>query len=208
MSDKNTEMNDDKLVNSQDKQNDSVLEKKPKPASTKTEKKPKPASTKTEKKPKPASTKTKKKPKPASTKTKKKRGSSDLVVKDALLLRKKISKTRPKFQRQESWRYDRIKINWRKPKGFDSKMRIQKKGWPAIVKIGYRGPKSARGLHPSGFYDKLIYNIDELNILNPETDAIRISSKIGKRYKLTIVNKAEKLGFHILNPHINNKRKR
>ena len=208
MSDKNTEMNDDKLVNSQDKQNDSVLEKKPKPASTKTEKKPKPASTKTEKKPKPASTKTKKKPKRTSTKTKKKRGSSDLVVKDALLLRKKISKTRPKFQRQESWRYDRIKINWRKPKGFDSKMRIQKKGWPAIVKIGYRGPKSARGLHPSGFYDKLIYNIDELNILNPETDAIRISSKIGKRYKLTIVNKAEKLGFHILNPHINNKRKR
>ena len=193
MSDKNTEMNDDKLVNSQDKQNDSVLEKKPKPASTKTEKKPKPASTKTEKK---------------RTKTKKKRGSSDLVVKDALLLRKKISKTRPKFQRQESWRYDRIKINWRKPKGFDSKMSIQKKGWPAIVKIGYRGPKSARGLHPSGFYDKLIYNIDELNILNPETDAIRISSKIGKRYKLTIVNKAEKLGFHILNPHINNKRKR
>ena len=182
MSDKNTEMNDDKLVNSQDKQNDSVLEKKPKPASTKTEKKPKPASTKTKKKPK--------------------------VVKDALLLRKKISKTRPKFQRQESWRYDRIKINWRKPKGFDSKMRIQKKGWPAIVKIGYRGPKSARGLHPSGFYDKLIYNIDELNILNPETDAIRISSKIGKRYKLIIVNKAEKLGFHILNPHINNKRKR
>ena len=197
MSDKNTEMNDDKLVNSQDKQNDSVLEKKPKPASTKTKKKPKPASTKTEKK-----------PKRTSTKTKKKRGSSDLVVKDALLLRKKISKTRPKFQRQESWRYDRIKINWRKPKGFDSKMRIQKKGWPAIVKIGYRGPKSARGLHPSGFYDKLIYNIDELNILNPETDAIRISSKIGKRYKLTIVNKAEKLGFHILNPHINNKRKR
>ena len=149
-----------------------------------------------------------KKKKPGPKKTKKKRGSSDLVVKDALLLRTKISKTRPKFQRQESWRYDRIKINWRKPKGFDSKMRIQKKGWPAIVKIGYRGPKSARGLHPSGFYDKLVYNIDELNILNPKTDAIRISSKIGKRYKLTIVNKAEKLGFHILNPHINNKRKR
>ena len=186
MSDKNTEMNDDKLVNSQDKQNDSVLAKKPNPASTKTTKK----------------------PKPASTKTKKKRGSSDLVVKDALLLRKKISKTRPKFQRQESWRYDRIKINWRKPKGFDSKMRIQKKGWPAIVKIGYRGPKSARDLHPSGFYDKLVYNIGDLNNLDPKTDAIRISSKIGQRYKLNIVNKAEQLGFHILNPQTNNKRKR
>ena len=190
MSDKNTEMNDYKLVNSQDKQNDSVLEKKPKPASTKTTKKPK--RTSQDKK----------------TLISSARESRRSVMKDILLLRRTISKKRPKFQRQESWRYDRIKINWRKPKGFDSKMRIQKKGWPAIVKIGYRGPKLARDLHPSGFYDKLVYNIDDLNNLDPKTDAIRISSKIGRRYKLNIVNKAEQLGFHILNPQTNNKRKR
>ena len=188
MSDKNTEMNDDQLVNSQDKQNDSVLEKKPKRTSAKTEKKPKRTS--------------------AKTLVRSDHGSRNKIIKDALLLRTKISKKRPKFQRQESWRYDRIKINWRKPKGFDSKMRIQKKGWPAIVKIGYRGPKLARGLHPSGFYDKLVYNIDELNYLDPKTDAIRISSKIGKRYKLNIVKTAEQLGFHILNPRISNTRKR
>ena len=105
---------------------------------------------------------TKKTTKPTEESLRSEQQASPKSVYDYLLLSSKINKRRPKFQTQESWRYKRIKDSWRKPKGFDSKMRIQKKGWPAIVKIGYRGPKSARGLHPSGFYDKLIYNTNEL----------------------------------------------
>ena len=118
---------------------------------------------------------------------------------DYLTLRSQINKKRPAFRAQESWRYKRIDSRWRKPKGFDSFMRIQKKSWPAIVKIGYRGPKAVRGLHPSGYNDVLIYNIDGLKNLDPSIDAIRLSSKIGKRYRLLIINEADKLGFKILN---------
>ena len=49
---------------------------------------------------------------------------------------------RPEFVRQESWRYVRLKPNWRRPRGKDSKMRLQRSGWPPLVKIGYRTPKS------------------------------------------------------------------
>ena len=70
--------------------------------------------------------------------------------KDLVALREKVKAKKPDFVRQESWRYVRVKESWRKPKGMDSKMRLQKKGWPPIVKVGYRGPSKARGLHPSG----------------------------------------------------------
>ena len=88
---------------------------------------------------------------------------SCLPINDELLrARKKVSATRPKFVRQESWRYVRLAENWRKPKGIDNKMRKQVSGVPPLVKVGYRGPKAARGLHPSGYRDRLIHNIREI----------------------------------------------
>ena len=154
---------------------------------------------------KPKATKPKAAAKPKATKPKaaaKPKATTEKTIKsksDYLSLRSQINKKRPTFRAQESWRFKRIDSRWRKPKGFDSFMRIQKKSWPAIVKIGYRGPKAVRGLHPSGYNDILIHNIDGLKNLDPSNDAIRLSSKIGKRYRLLIINEADKLGFKILN---------
>src|ERR671928_45966 len=97
-----------------------------------------------------------------------------MVINEELLTaRKKVAEKRPKFVRQESWRYDRLADNWRKPKGKDNKMRKQKSGMPAIVKIGYRSPRVARGLHPSGYTDNIVYNSAELARLDPRKDAAR-----------------------------------
>ena len=56
-----------------------------------------------------------------------------VINKELLEKRKKISQHRPKFVRQESWRYDRLAENWRKPKGKDNKMRLQVSGVPQLV---------------------------------------------------------------------------
>jgi len=117
-------------------------------------------------------------------------------------LRKKIKSKKPEFRRQESWRYKRIKESWRRPRGIDSKMRRKVKGWPATVNIGYRGPKLARGLHPSAFKEVLVYNIDDLRKINPETEAIRIAHTVGARKRAEILNRAKELGIHILNPGV------
>src|SRR5574339_1257318 len=103
-----------------------------------------------------------------------------VINKELLQLRKKIADKRPDFVRQESWRYKKLATNWRKPKGKDNKMRKQVSGVPALVKVGYRGPKISRGLHPSGYLDKLVYNIHDLEKLNPKNDAARISRTVGK----------------------------
>ncbi len=107
---------------------------------------------------------------------------------------------RPKFVRQESWRYIRLKPNWRKPKGKDSKMRLQVKGWPPLVKVGYRTPRTYRGLHPSGYKEVLVYRPDDLEGLNPEVHAVRIAGSVGMRKRLVILEEAEKLGLKVLNP--------
>jgi large subunit ribosomal protein L32e len=118
---------------------------------------------------------------------------------DLLRARKRVSATRPKFVRQESWRYIRLAENWRKPKGIDNKMRKQMSGVPPLVKVGYRGPKRARGLHPSGYKDKLVHNIRDLEKLDPKTDAARIGHSVGRRKRIDLVNKANALGIKVLN---------
>ena len=118
---------------------------------------------------------------------------------DLLEQRKKVSEHRPKFRRQESWRYKRLAENWRKPKGIDNKMRLQVSGVPALVKIGYRGPKASRGLHPSGYVDNLINNVNDLLKLNKDKDAARIAHTVGKKKRLEIILKAESIGIKVLN---------
>jgi large subunit ribosomal protein L32e len=118
---------------------------------------------------------------------------------DLLEQRKKISERRPKFRRQESWRYKRLAANWRKPKGIDNKMRLQVSGVPSLVKIGYRGPKVSRGLHPSGYVDNLIHNVNELLKLNKDKDAARIGHTVGNKKRLEIILEAESMGIKVLN---------
>ena len=121
-------------------------------------------------------------------------------VQAVLKLRAEIADGRPAFQRPESWRYTRLKENWRKPKGLDNKVRKSFKGWPRLVKVGYRGPVAARGLHPSGFRDVLVDNLKGLDGLNPETDAVRLASTLGARKRQEIINRADELGLKVLNP--------
>lgn len=122
-----------------------------------------------------------------------------VINKELLAARKKVAEKRPEFIRQESWRYDRLAVNWRKPKGKDNKMRKQKAGVPAIVKVGYRGPKAARGLHPSGYTDNVVHNVAEIAKLDSKKDAARIAHTVGKKKRIEMIAKATQLGIKILN---------
>jgi len=117
----------------------------------------------------------------------------------ALKLRKRVKAKKPDFVRQESWRYKRLKENWRRPRGIDNKMRRKIKGWPATVSVGYRGPKAARGLHPSGYEEVLVHSLSELRGVNPKTQAIRIAHTVGKRKRARILVEARKKKIKILN---------
>jgi large subunit ribosomal protein L32e len=117
----------------------------------------------------------------------------------ALKLRALVKKRKPKFVRQESWRYKRLKENWRRPKGLDNKMRRKIKGWPPTANVGYRGPKVARGLHPSGYKEVLVYNAEEIKKVDPKTQAVRIAHSVGKRERAKILTESRKRKITVLN---------
>ncbi len=109
---------------------------------------------------------------------------------------------KPEFRRQESWRYVRLKPNWRRPRGKDSKMRLQVRGAPPLVKIGYGSPRKYRGLHPSGYREVLVYRPEDLEKVNPEYEAVRIAGSVGRRKRLKILEVAESRGIKVLNPPV------
>ncbi|MGC8935869.1 MAG: 50S ribosomal protein L32e [Candidatus Methanomethylicaceae archaeon] len=117
----------------------------------------------------------------------------------ALKIREKISQKRPDFIRQEANRFPRLGEKWRSCTGIRSKMRLKKKGRAAIVEPGYRGPTMARGLHPSGKREVLVYNVEDLEKVNPSTDVIRIASSVGKRKRLEIIKKSKTIGVSVVN---------
>ena len=117
----------------------------------------------------------------------------------ALKARKRAKKKKPDFVRSESWRYMKLKENWRRPRGLDHKMRRKIKGWPPTVSVGYKGPKVARGLHPSGYKEVLVHNAKEISNIDPKTEAARIAHTVGKKKRVQIIAEAKKKKVFILN---------
>jgi len=125
------------------------------------------------------------------------------INKDLLAKREKIKGHNPDFVRPESWRYVRLQTNWRKPKGIDNHQRKQKsRGRPGLVKVGYGGPKEAKGLHPSGFTDNLVYNLNDLEKLDPKKDGVRFGHSVGTKKRKEVVAKAIEGKFKIFNARV------
>ncbi|WP_456454325.1 50S ribosomal protein L32e [Methanopyrus sp.] len=116
-----------------------------------------------------------------------------------LKLREELKRKKPKFRRQEWHRYKRLGEKWRRPKGRHSKMRRKLKSRPKMPNPGYGSPKKVRGLHPSGYEEVLVYNPKDLEKIDPKRQAARIASRVGKRKRQEILDKAEELGIVVLN---------
>ena len=120
-------------------------------------------------------------------------------TKNSLSKRNRMSNKRPKFKRQNWFRYKRLGEKWRRPRGIHSKMRRHFKYRIPVVQVGFRGPASVRGLHPSGFEEILVYNSNNLDNIDPKAQAIRISSKVGDKKREMIVKKADEMKIRVLN---------
>ncbi len=119
-----------------------------------------------------------------------------------LNVRKKQKAKKPWFRQTDSHKKKKLEDKWRRPRGLHNKMRIGIKGKPAVVKAGYGSPACVRGLHPSGFEEVLVSNINQLEHINAKTQAVRIAGNVGYRKRELIENRANELGLRVLNPRV------
>ena len=112
-----------------------------------------------------------------------------------------------KFLRRASDRYSKLglrrkdKQKWRKPKGRDNKMREKKKGYPAVVSIGYSKDKNSRELIDG---KKPVYIVKPEELDNLKKDEIAVLGRVGKKRRIEIAEKAKEKNIEIQN--INPKR--
>ncbi|MBD3249691.1 50S ribosomal protein L32e [Candidatus Woesearchaeota archaeon] len=119
------------------------------------------------------------------------------MTKEKLALRKKIKKKKPDFSRQNSVK-KRLGKKWRKPKGIQSKLRLNLRGYNLNVSQGYRSPKEVRGLSPEGKIIRYVYNLGDLKSIKEE-EIIVIAGTVGMKKKAELVKKAGEKGIALLN---------
>lgn len=118
------------------------------------------------------------------------------------------------FIRRDSTRYSKIGKNrkklqkWRRPKGRDNKMRLNRKSYPAKVKVGYKSSKRDSG-KIDGKVPVVVYNLSDLERLGKEN--IAIIAKVGAKKKLEMIKHADEKKVRVINvktsPEQKNKKK-
>ena len=110
-----------------------------------------------------------------------------------------------KFLRRTGDRYSKLgkgrkkKQVWRKPTGRDNKMREKRKGYPAVISVGYKKEKKLRGII-EGKELAIVKNIKELE--NVKKNEIAVIGSIGKKKKIEMAKKAREMKIQIHNLNI------
>jgi large subunit ribosomal protein L32e len=116
------------------------------------------------------------------------------------LLEQRSRVGKPQFNRQDYHKKKRTPTSWRKPRGGLSKQRRGVKGKGDTVQAGFRTPTAVRGKHPSGFEEVRVHNVDDLEGVDGDTEAVRIASSVGARKRERIEEHAEDAEIRVLNP--------
>jgi large subunit ribosomal protein L32e len=112
------------------------------------------------------------------------------------------TKKKPKFLRRKNQAYSKLgkrrkkKQVWRRPTGRDNKMREKRKGFPAVVSIGYRTDRISRWAIKNK-QPVYIHNVNDLKKI--KEDGIAIIGNVGKKKKLEIAKAAKEKKVEIFN---------
>ena len=124
----------------------------------------------------------------------------ELDEREERLLTQRERVGKPQFNRQDHHKKQRVPTSWRRPRGKLSKQRKGVKGKGDTVEAGFRTPTEVRGRHPSGFEEVRVHNVDDLEGVDGDREAVRIASKVGARKRERIEEVAEDDGIRVLNP--------
>lgn len=108
---------------------------------------------------------------------------------------------KPNFIIQDYFRYSRLGLRWRKPRGRQSKLRKRKVNSGFVPKIGYGNDsriKNAVNRNDKWILQKVVNNLKEMEKMEKGT-GILIGSGVGAKKLMEFEKKANELGLFILN---------
>lgn len=109
--------------------------------------------------------------------------------------------TSKNFTRKDAHKKARIGNKWRKPKGLQNKMRLQKKNRPQKVKPGFGTKNEEKHKDKKGLEIIQIQTKEDLKNINPKKQTILIPN-LGAKKKLDLIAEAEKQKITIHNLNI------
>ena len=134
---------------------------------------------------------------PKVKKENKKKSKEAVDIQKTLKDKKKLPVFRGRFGKKNIRRKSNKKWQkWRKPRSIDLDRGLQHGFTP---KIGHRNKTALRGIHPSGYNEVMVRNVNDIENVNVKTEAIRISATVGKRKRNEIITKANEKGIWVLN---------
>ena len=124
-----------------------------------------------------------------------------MVDKKLLEARSQVKSRKPTFRRQQINQFAKFKNDdaWRRPRGVQSKMRLGRRGHRAMPSVGYKSPKSVRGLDRNGMLEVVVKNIADLKKVDTKTQIAVIGGTVGAKKKIDILNEAKKMKLSFSN---------
>jgi large subunit ribosomal protein L32e len=114
----------------------------------------------------------------------------DNSIKKALEHRKIIKGKKPDFVKQDSHKKPKLSSSYRKPRGLQSKMRLNKKGYRGTPSCGYGSPNLVKNLTKEGLLPFVVSNLSDLDKIDVKKECIIISSRIGTKKRIELVKLA------------------
>ncbi len=114
------------------------------------------------------------------------------------------TRVKPKFLRRRWYSYGKLglrrktKQKWRNPNGRDNKMREKRRGYLAVVSVGYGADKKTKGK----INDKMPVRVENMTQLKKvSSNQIAIFGKVGKKLRMEMARYANdhKINVHNLN---------
>jgi ribosomal protein L32E len=93
-----------------------------------------------------------------------------------------------------------VKARWRHQRGIDNHLRVMRKGYGEIPKIGYKNPESIRHRGADGMIRILVHDQNELvKAMQVPEVSIVLSGRLSSRKKLMLQKDAESRGVKVAN---------
>jgi large subunit ribosomal protein L32e len=120
-------------------------------------------------------------------------------MKSLLERRNELKAKKPSFRRQNAGLKKKLESSWRKPKGYQSKLRLRHKGKGGYVSPGYKSPKEVRGLSRAGLVIARVANVADLEALDPKLHTAMLVGSMGLKKRMAVIKACLTKGINVSN---------